>query len=91
MHEKTTSNQQNLPLVVGVDLGGTHMRAAVLQGSKLHSRVSLLAGENPTPDRMLPRVYGAIQQALDEAGITLDQIEGMGVAIPGPLNNGPGL
>src|SRR6266702_1745408 len=91
MQEKTTTNQQNLPLVVGVDLGGTHIRTAVLQGPKLHSRVSLLTGENPTPERLLPRVYGAIQQALDEAHITLDQIAGIGVATPGPLNNRTGV
>lgn len=91
MQEKTTSNQQNFPPVVGVDLGGTHIRTAVLQGSKLHSRVSLLTGENPTPDRVLPRVYGAIQQALGESRITLDQIAGIGVATPGPLNNRTGV
>ncbi|HYX48990.1 MAG TPA: ROK family protein, partial [Ktedonobacteraceae bacterium] len=91
MQEKTTSNQQNFPFVVGVDLGGTHIRTAVLQGSKLHSRVSLLTGENPTPDRVLPRVYGAIQQALGESRITLDQIAGIGVATPGPLNNRTGV
>src|SRR5689334_18280681 len=91
MEEKSTQHQQNLPLVVGVDLGGTHIRSAVLEGSKLHSRVSLRTGENPTPDRLLPRVYGAIQQALDEAGKTLDQIAGIGVATPGPLNNRTGV
>jgi glucokinase len=91
MQKETTSNLWNLPLVVGVDLGGTHIRTAVLQGSKLHSRVSLLTGENPTPERLLPRVYGAIQQALDEADITLDQIAGIGVSTPGPLNNRTGV
>jgi glucokinase len=91
MQQKTAGNQQNLPLVVGVDLGGTHIRTAVLQGSKLNSRVSLLTGENPTPERLLPRVYGAIQQALDEAHITIDQIAGIGVATPGPLNNRTGV
>jgi len=91
MQVKTTTNQQHLPLVLGVDLGGTHIRTAVLQGSKLHSRVSLLSGETPTPERILPRVYGAIQQALDEAHITLDQIAGIGVATPGPLNNRTGV
>src|SRR6184192_624500 len=91
MQEKTTTNQQNLPLVVGVDLGGTHIRTAVLQGPKLHSRVSLLTGENPTPERLLPRVYAAIQQVLDEAHVTFDQIAGIGVATPGPLNNRTGV
>jgi glucokinase len=91
MYEETTTYQQNLPLVMGVDLGGTNIRTAVLQGSSLHSRVSLLTGENPTPERILPRVYGAIQQALDEAHIALDQIAGIGVATPGPLNNRTGV
>ena len=91
MYEKITAHQQNLPLVIGVDLGGTNLRTAVLQGSKLHSRVSLLIGENPTPERVLPRVYGAIQQALDEAHVALDQIAGIGVATPGPLNNRTGV
>ena len=91
MQKKTASNLQNLPLVVGVDLGGTHIRTAVLQGSKLHSRISLLTGENPRPEHILPRVYGAIQQALEEANITLDQIAGIGVATPGPLNNRTGV
>jgi glucokinase len=91
MDEEPTTHQQNLPLVLGVDLGGTNIRTAVLQGSTLHSRVSLLTGENPTPERILPRVYGAIQQAIDEAHVALDQIAGIGVAIPGPLNNRTGV
>ena len=49
MNEETTGNQQKLPLVVGVDLGGTQIRTAVMRGAKLFSRVSLLTGENPIP------------------------------------------
>lgn len=91
MYEEITTHQQNLPLVIGVDLGGTNLRTAVLQGSTLHSRVSLLTGEYPTPERVLPRIYAAIQQALDEAHVALDQIAGIGVATPGPLNNRTGV
>src|SRR6266496_2589930 len=87
MNKQQTTNQQQLPLVVGVDLGGTHTRTAVLQGSKLRSRVSFLTGENPTPDRIIPRICGAIQQALDEAHVALDQIAGIGVATPGELGH----
>src|SRR5574340_974184 len=91
MEEISTQHQHNLPLVVGVDLGGTHIRSAVLEGSKLHSRVSVLTGEDPTPERLLPRIYGIIQQALDEAHSALHQIAGIGVATPGPLNNQTGV
>ena len=91
MEEISKQQQQNLPFVVGIDLGGTHVRSAVLEGSKLHSRVSVLTGENPTPERLLPRIYGAIQQALDDAHVARDQIAGIGVATPGPLNNRTGV
>ena len=91
MNEETKANQQELPLVVGVDLGGTRIRTAVLQGPKLHSRVSMLTGENPAPERIIPRIFGAIQQALDEAQVRLDQVAGIGVAMPGPLNNRTGV
>src|SRR5258708_39600175 len=91
MYQETTANQQKLSPVVGVDLGGTHIRTAVLQGPRLHSRVSLLTGENPMPERAIPRIYAATQQALDEARIALDHIAGIGIATPGPLNNRTGV
>src|SRR5437763_568259 len=69
---------QSLPLVVGVDLEGTQIRAAVLQGSALLSCVSFLTGEYPSPDRVIPRLFEAVQQALDGAHITLNDIEGIG-------------
>src|SRR5258708_36111942 len=49
MNEETTGNQQKLPPVVGVDLGGTQIRTAAMRGAKLFSRVSLLTGEKPHP------------------------------------------
>ncbi len=91
MNQETTVDQQNLPLVIGVDLGGTQMRTAILRGATLLSRVGLLTGENPTPDRIIPRIYNAIDQALTEAHITLDQIAGIGIGAPGPLDNRTGI
>src|SRR5947209_17334894 len=91
MNQAMTTDPQNLPLVVAVDLGGTQIRTAVLQGAKLLSRVGLLTGENRTPESVIPRVHNAVQQALDEAHITLDQIAGIGIAAPGPLDNRTGI
>ncbi len=82
---------ENTPLVVAVDLGGTQIRAAVLQGATLLSRVGLLTGENPVPEHIFPRIFQAVQQALDEAGVTLDQIAGIGIGAPGPLNSELGI
>jgi glucokinase len=80
----------DLPLVVGVDLGGTQIRTAVLRGTTLLSRVGSLTGENATPDRVIPRLFQAVEQALDEAGVAIDQIAGIGICAPGPLNSHTG-
>ncbi len=81
----------SLPLVVGVDLGGTQIRTSVLRGATLISRIGLLTGANPTPERIIPRIFQSVQQAIDEAGITLDAIAGIGIGAPGPLNHRTGV
>src|SRR2546425_7417499 len=91
MNQETTVKQTNLPVVIGVDLGGTQIRTAVLRGATLLSRVGLLTGDNPTPDRIIPRIYSAIEQALAGAATTLDQVAGIGIGAPGPLDNRTGV
>lgn len=91
MQNKDTNTNDQLPLVVGVDLGGTQIRTAVLRGPTLLSRVSLLTGEQPTPDRIIPRLFAAVQEALEKAGTTLEQIAGIGLAAPGPMDNKTGV
>ncbi|BCL81799.1 glucokinase [Ktedonobacteria bacterium brp13] len=82
---------EDLPLVVGIDLGGTQIRTAVMRGATLLSRVGLLTGENPLPDRIIPRMCTAVHQALQEANVTIDQIAGIGIGAPGPLNGHTGV
>ncbi len=89
MQNKETNDR--LPLVIGVDLGGTQIRTAVLHGSTLLSRVGILTGENPMPDHIIPRIYSAIDEALHQAGITIQQIAGIGIAAPGPLDYKTGI
>ena len=84
-------NDDQLPLVVGVDLGGTQIRTAVLRGPTLLSRVSLMTGKTPSPDRIIPRTYTAIQEALGKAGTTIEQIAGIGISAPGPLDSKTGV
>jgi glucokinase len=86
-----STGSRELPLVAGIDLGGTQIRAAVLRGAQMYTRVATLTGENPTPERVLPRIYATLQQALDQAGVTLDECLGIGVASPGPLDNRTGI
>lgn len=85
------TTRDNLPLVVGVDLGGTQLRAAVLRGATVISRVALLTGENPEPDRVVPRMFQAVRQVIEEAQISPDQVAGIGIGAPGPLNAHTGV
>lgn len=87
---ESAAGQESLPLVMGVDIGGTQLRAAVLQGAHLLSRASVLTGANPLPDSTIPRIFAVMQQALDEAQVTMNAIKGIGVATPGPLDNRTG-
>ena len=82
---------EQLPLVIAVDLGGTQIRAAVLRGATLLSRVNTLTGENPSPERVIPRMIDAIREAVSDAQVTLDDIAGIGVGAPGPLNGHAGI
>ncbi len=81
----------SFPLVLAVDIGGTQIRTAVLRGDQLLARVGLLTGENPTPERVLPRIFEAVQQALAKAEVSLAHIAGIGIAAPGPLNSRTGV
>jgi glucokinase len=83
--------EEQLPLVVAVDLGGTQIRTAVLRGKTLYSRVGLLTGKNPTPERIIPRVYAAVQEAIDKADRGNEPIAGIGIAAPGPLDYKTGV
>jgi glucokinase len=51
----------------------------------------MLTGHEATPERVLPRLYATMEEALREAGVALSEIAGIGVAVPGPLNNRTGV
>lgn len=91
MNDAIERNQESLPPVLSIDIGGTRLRAAVLQGPRLLSRVSEPTGENPQPERIIPRIFRMMQQALEEAHMAIEAIRGIGVAIPGPLDNRTGV
>lgn len=84
-------SEERLPFVVGVDLGGTQIRAAVLQGATLISRVGLLTGESPTPERLVPRMFDVVRRALAEANVSVKQVAGIGIGAPGPLDGRTGV
>src|SRR5690348_2568061 len=79
------------PLVIGVDLGGTQIRAALIQQARLLSRVSVLTQDEEGVDAVIQRMKEAIRQAAQQARVPLEQIRGIGIAAPGPLDSRSGI
>ncbi len=78
-------------LVIGVDLGGTQVRAGLVQDGKLLSRVGYLTQDEDGLEAVLRRIKEAIRQAAQQAGVPLEQVEGIGIGAPGPLDSRTGI
>jgi len=85
------SEKHEPSLTIGIDLGGTQIRAAVLRGAQICARTSRLTGDQPTPEEVLPRLYTTVEEAIEQAQIALRDVSAIGVAAPGPLDNRTGI
>ncbi|WP_309714323.1 ROK family protein [Armatimonas sp.] len=73
--------------VVGADLGGTNIRAAVLDraGKMLgHGKRPSLAQEGSA--RTVGQIKQAVEEAISESGVALSEIGGMGIGVPGHID-----
>lgn len=78
--------------VIGVDLGGTNTRASVItsDGSiKGESRYDSKAAEGF--DVTVGQIILAIESAVEKSGISLAEISGIGIGIPGTVKNAEGM
>lgn len=78
-------------VVIGVDLGGTQIRAALIQEARLIARVSLPTRDEEGMDAVIQRIKEAIRQAAQQGGVPLEQVLGVGIGAPGPLDGRSGV
>ena len=77
-------------LYIGLDLGGTNIKAGVLDGAgKVISKVGVPTGRGP--DAVIANMIVAAGQAVRTAGLTLDAIAAVGIDSPGPLSTEKGI
>jgi len=79
--------KNNINYVVGVDLGGTKIYAAVIdKKGKIHgtSRIKTRAEEGF--NAVIDRLFDCTMQAVNNSGITLAEIGAVGLGSPGPLD-----
>ncbi len=82
----------NKRYVVGVDIGGTNTRASVVEKD---GRI-VSEGHRPTkamegPDESIPQIIDAIREAMDNAGVTADDVCGVGMGVPGRHKSREGI
>jgi Transcriptional regulator/sugar kinase len=84
--------KKDAPYVVGVDLGGTNVRAAVLdrEGKILGSgRGPSLATEGV--ENTVSQIVHAAKTAIRSAGVAADQVAGLGIGVPGHIDDKNGV
>src|SRR5438874_9830159 len=75
------------PLYLGLDVGGSAMKAGVVDNSGIPlASVSLPTEAHKGQEFGLERMCESIRQAVDAAGVTMEQIAAIGVATPGTMD-----
>jgi glucokinase len=73
--------------IVGVDLGGTQMRAARFDSDfNLLERLSEPTNAQEGPDAVVPRLLDLIRRVIPDDPDERDSLLGIGVSVPGPIN-----
>lgn len=80
-------------LVIGVDLGGTNVRAGVVQesGELLHEPTQNPSYGQNGYEGTLQAILHTIREAIRDAGVSMDEIAAVGMAVPGHVDGGAGI
>jgi glucokinase len=73
---------------VGLDLGGTNLYAVVLDGDEVIGRAKLRTPTTGDRTSVLDVMDAAIQDAVDDSGLSFDEVSGVGVGSPGVVMEG---
>lgn len=79
-------------LYLGVDLGGTNLRCAVIDAEhNLLSRVATATNAREGADAVITRLADCMKDAMREAGVASTDVRAACVGVPGPLNQRTGV
>ncbi|WP_067839640.1 ROK family protein [Amphibacillus sediminis] len=77
---------------IGIDIGGTKVAIAIVnQSGQIISQDKLATDLSIAPVQMIERINLAVEQQLATYSIDRDQIAGIGIGAPGPLNSKEGI
>ena len=75
------------PYLIGVDLGGTFIKTAIVTGAgEMLYKVEVPSEKEKGPDGVISNIGKSIHSVMKEKGIKPDQVEAIGIGSPGPLD-----
>jgi len=75
------------PLTVGIDLGGTNMQVGVVDATRrIVGRCKRKTRAKRGSDAVLQRLVEGVGRACDDAGVAVEQIDAIGVGVPGAID-----
>jgi len=87
-----SSQQATCPYVIGMDLGGTKILAAVVDGDgHIVAEAKNTTRADKGPDMVIKRLARTAREAVKNAGLPWDDIAAVGVGAPGPIDPEAGM
>ncbi len=85
-------DKEATPVVIGMDLGGTKILAAVVDPEgRIVAEAKLKTKADQGPDIVIGRMAETARQAARKARIDWSQVRGVGIGAPGPMNPETGV
>lgn len=76
---------------IGIDIGGTKIAAGIISDTgELHERAEVNSAPSDS-EKMFDRVVEAVEQVLRKSSISITDIEGIGVGVPGKVDREKGI
>ena len=90
--EKTGKNLKNMSHLIGIDLGATNAKAAVVtKDGKVIANVQESLGKDLSPKAVVSKLVKCASDALKEIGMYWNEIAGVGVGSPGGIDSKKGI
>ncbi|BCJ85679.1 ROK family protein [Effusibacillus dendaii] len=79
--------ESNRSYAVGVDVGGTKIAIGIVNDSgSVKEQMILQTNKEKDPNKMIGYMAQSIQKLLDTARVSVEQLAGIGIGAPGPLD-----
>jgi glucokinase len=79
-----------VPVIAGVDLGGTKIQSVVLRNEEVVGSARVLTPQTGDPADVIDAIVGTVRSSLDAAGATESDLRGIGIGTPGKVDANAG-